>query len=62
MSFSSSLWPNISDEGKDLIKKLLVIEPKNRLSAQEALVHPWFDKFCPTITLRHNANKYAENL
>ena len=33
MSFNSNLWPNISDEGKDLIKKLLVIEPKDRISA-----------------------------
>jgi serine/threonine protein kinase len=32
-SFNSNLWPNISDEGKDLIKKLLVIEPKGRLTA-----------------------------
>lgn len=59
ISFSQNLWTNLTEEGKDLIKKLLVIEPKDRISAQEALAHPWFDKFCPAITLRHNV-KYGD--
>ena len=35
----------VSDECKDLIMKLMVINEKNRLSGQEALNHPWFKKF-----------------
>jgi calcium-dependent protein kinase len=31
-----------SEEVKDLIRKMLVIDPKKRLSAGEALKHKWF--------------------
>ena len=33
-----------SEEVMDLIRKLLVVEPKKRLSAAEAIKHPWFSK------------------
>ena len=32
----------VSDEAKDLIAKLLVVDPKKRLSAGDALQHTWF--------------------
>ncbi len=36
-------WKKASNEVKDLINKLLVIEPNKRLTAFEALKHPWFN-------------------
>lgn len=41
-SFKNSIWSQISNKGKDLIKKLLEIDPVKRLSAREAMEHPWF--------------------
>ena len=41
VKFSQSEWENISNEAKDLIQKLLTKNYKNRLSAVEALQHPW---------------------
>jgi len=35
------VWKKISKEAKELIKKMLVVDPINRLSASEALQHPW---------------------
>ena len=35
-------FDKLSSSGKDLIKKLLIMEPTKRISAQEALKHPWF--------------------
>ena len=35
-------FPSLSDESKDLIKKLLEYDPNKRISASEALQHPWF--------------------
>ncbi len=35
------MWDNVSPEAKDLIKKLLVVDPAQRLSAKEALRHEW---------------------
>jgi serine/threonine protein kinase len=36
-----SVWEDISDEAKDLISHLLVVEPGQRLTAPEARQHPW---------------------
>lgn len=36
-----SLCENISSEAKDFISRLLTVDPKERLTAEEALVHPW---------------------
>jgi len=41
-SFPSPFWDKISTNAKDLITNLLVLDPKLRLTAQEALQHPWF--------------------
>lgn len=38
-------WRSISSEAKDLVIKLLENDPIDRLSIDEALMHPWFDKF-----------------
>ncbi|XP_059843840.1 serine/threonine-protein kinase Chk2 [Hypanus sabinus] len=34
-------WVNVSETAKDLVKKLLVVDPEKRLSTEEALKHPW---------------------
>jgi len=41
-TFHSPYWDHISDEAKDLITHLLVLNPKHRYTAVEALEHPWF--------------------
>lgn len=52
--FKNPEWGNITEEGKDLIKKLLVLDPKKRLSSQEALKHPWFQ-------MKNNKHEYEKN-
>mmetsp|Transcript_12890 Transcript_12890/g.14758 ORF Transcript_12890/g.14758 Transcript_12890/m.14758 type:complete len:123 (+) Transcript_12890:655-1023(+) len=44
-SFKSSIWKNVSEEAKDLISQLLVMNPENRISAFEALNHQWFENY-----------------
>lgn len=41
-TFSSPEWDDISDTPKDLISKLLVVDPKKRINITEALKHPFF--------------------
>lgn len=38
-------WDEVSDEAKDLVRKLLTFDPEKRTSAADALQHPWFKKF-----------------
>ena len=40
--FHSPYWDHVSDEAKDLISNLLVVEPSDRLSASDASKHAWF--------------------
>ena len=39
-SFSYPIWNDISDEAKDLISKLLVVNPEQRIKKEEILQHP----------------------
>lgn len=39
--FLSPYWDEVSDSAKDLISKLLVVDPEERYSAEEVLAHPW---------------------
>uniref|UniRef100_A0AAY4DKW5 Protein kinase domain-containing protein n=1 Tax=Denticeps clupeoides TaxID=299321 RepID=A0AAY4DKW5_9TELE len=39
--FVSPWWDNVSLNAKDLVKKLIVQDPKKRLSTMQALQHPW---------------------
>ena len=41
---ANPIWKDISHECKDLLANLLKVDPDQRLSAGEALRHPWFDK------------------
>ena len=43
-SLSGSEWRGISKEAVDLIKKMLTYNPTSRISAEEALNHPWIKK------------------
>jgi len=36
-------WPIISSQAKDLIKRLLEFDCNKRITAEEALQHPWFE-------------------
>jgi|LauGreSuBDMM15SN_2_FD.fasta_scaffold25117_1 serine/threonine protein kinase len=46
-------WDEISAEAKDLVKKLLTVDPVERISCTEALGHPWLTGAC------HNAAHQA---
>ncbi|XP_068646645.1 calcium-dependent protein kinase 18-like [Aristolochia californica] len=39
--FRRKPWPNISNGAKDFVNKLLVKDPRARLTAAQALSHPW---------------------
>ncbi|KAJ8419684.1 hypothetical protein Cgig2_020242 [Carnegiea gigantea] len=41
IDFSCDPWPSISPQAKDLVRKMLNIDPKQRLTAYQVLNHPW---------------------
>jgi calcium-dependent protein kinase len=46
-SFNNADWKNVSDDCKDLIRKLLKMNPKDRLTADQALQHVWIKNKAP---------------
>jgi serine/threonine protein kinase len=41
--FHEEYWSEISSDAKDLIKKLLTVDPAKRITAEQALRHPWLE-------------------
>ncbi|XP_010519813.1 PREDICTED: calcium-dependent protein kinase 34 isoform X1 [Tarenaya hassleriana] len=53
VDFSSDPWPVISPQAKDLVRKMLNSDPKQRLTAAQVLNHPWIkeDGEAPDVPL-----------
>ncbi|KAJ0982662.1 hypothetical protein J5N97_010917 [Dioscorea zingiberensis] len=53
VDFRRDPWPIVSDNAKDLVKRMLDPNPKKRLTAQEVLDHPWLQniKKAPDVPL-----------
>lgn len=41
-SLYDEIWEDISDEAKELVQMLLMVDPMKRISLNEAINHPWF--------------------
>ena len=57
-SFRHKIWNKISEEAKDLVNKLLEINPEKRLSAKEALNEKWF-KINENPTEKNKNNNFS---
>lgn len=59
--FLSPYWDTISENAKDLIRKLLVLDPEKRLSAKQILEHPWLIEQNSREKLPFSADIYNRN-
>lgn len=50
--FQEESWAHVSEEAKDLVRKLLVTDPSRRLTSREAMASPW---------MRQRGNMLARN-
>ncbi|KAL8141957.1 hypothetical protein V2J09_014989 [Rumex salicifolius] len=53
VDFKRDPWPQISDNAKSLVKQMLEMDPKKRLTAHQVLEHPWIQnaKKAPNVPL-----------
>jgi len=58
--FPEPYWTDISKEAKDLIGKLLVVDAKKRLTATQALQHPWIKVGGPNKVLNIKSDKAVQ--
>jgi len=61
-SFPSPYWDDISDSAKDLIKRLLVVNPQKRLKPEEALLHPWIKEKQSDIIIKGGEGCITANM
>lgn len=40
--FSGDGWGAVSDEAKDFIKQLLIVDPEKRIDCEGIACHPWY--------------------
>ena len=50
--FPSPYWDNISDDAKDLVSQMLIMNTDNRIKAKDVLLHPWLQK----VLLAYNSS------
>merc|ERR1712137_1282576 len=53
--YPEDYWDEISDTAKNFIDRLLVVEPSERMTAEQALQHPWLSGQASTKKLAVNA-------
>ncbi len=56
--FDQESFKNISEEGKDFIRKLLIRNTTKRMTVHEALLHPWLKQEAPETTAQISNRKY----
>ncbi|KAJ7952938.1 CDPK-related kinase [Quillaja saponaria] len=47
-SFDEPPWPSLSVEANDFVKRLLIKDPRKRMTAAQALSHPWI-RYCNNV-------------
>ena len=61
---ATSVWKGVSDDGRRFLRRLLDKEPGERMTAQEALSHPWLtmrrDETCPDLLQQATVMVQAE--
>ena len=49
------LVPNLDDDGQDLLERTLAYDPAARISAKQAIHHPYFDTGAPVAYSSRNS-------
>merc|ERR1719318_1941445 len=57
--FDETAFKNVSEMGKDFIRKLLLRQPGRRMTVHEALEHPWLKGDHSDLTQRIPSSRYA---
>ena len=60
VSFKQNIWGLVSSDAKDLITRMLEMNPFTRPSPLEVLSHPWFFKNKTSVKI--NSEVYLENM
>uniref|UniRef100_A0ACB8EA78 Serine/threonine-protein kinase H1 n=1 Tax=Sphaerodactylus townsendi TaxID=933632 RepID=A0ACB8EA78_9SAUR len=55
-------WPSVSNLAKDFIDRLLTVDPGDRLTALQALKHPWVVSMAASSSMKNLHRSISQNL
>ncbi|XP_059183408.1 serine/threonine-protein kinase H1-like [Centropristis striata] len=61
-SFHGDPWPSVSNLAKDFIQRLLPLDPDTRLTAEQAIRHPWVASMAASSSMRNLHRSISQNL
>ncbi|XP_045924348.1 serine/threonine-protein kinase H1 homolog [Micropterus dolomieu] len=61
-SFYGDPWPSVSNLAKDFIQRLLPLDPATRLTASQAIRHPWVVTMAASSSMRNLHRSISQNL
>lgn len=61
-SYSGEPWPSVSNLAKDFIDRLLMVEPSERMTATQALKHPWVVSMAASSSMKNLHRSISQNL
>ncbi|RXN00823.1 Serine/threonine-protein kinase H1 [Acipenser ruthenus] len=61
-SFVGDPWPSISNLAKDYINRLLTVDPSERMTATQALKHPWIVTMAASSSMKNLHRSISQNL
>eukprot|EP00976_Prorocentrum_cordatum_P051551 1040838-Prorocentrum_minimum.AAC.1 len=60
--FDDPVWEEVSDQAKNLIAQLLTADPRTRLTATQALAHPWVGAKAKNVLLKGTMNNIKKDI
>ncbi|GAA6084462.1 serine/threonine-protein kinase H1 homolog [Tachysurus ichikawai] len=57
-----SPWPSVSNLAKDFIDRVLTVDPSERLTAGQALKHPWIVSMAASSSMKNLQRCISQNL
>lgn len=61
-SFVFQPWPSVSNLAKDFIDRLLTVDPSDRMTALQALKHPWVVSMAASSSMKNLHRSISQNL
>lgn len=61
-SFTGEPWPSVSNLAKDFVERILTVDPAQRLSAGQALKHPWIVSMAAASSMKNLQRCISQNL
>lgn len=55
-------WPSVSNLAKDFVVRILTVDPSERLSAGQALKHPWIISMAASSSMKNLQRCISQNL